>query len=241
MSIAFSCQMCGKRYEMSEDLAGKWARCRKCGTEFLVPPPETLPEEDDEFAPPPRTFPKKEKTRAKPRERNEGLFGWGIRFLIFGVGVFVLPFLGLQWKGLHLLGETAQLGIGVAILAIGAVCVTCSRAGAGYILFGFGALIVAGLIFLLVLALDQAPEPPPPVVRHPKVTLPANLPRPANVPQPPNLPRPRRVFRAPPAPTSPPAPVPPPPTFSSPPPASPAPPPPESPAPDNSGFPPPRF
>ncbi len=40
MAIIFSCQGCGQRYSVAEQLAGKKTTCKKCGTAITVPTPE---------------------------------------------------------------------------------------------------------------------------------------------------------------------------------------------------------
>ncbi len=255
MGIDYICPMCGKRYDLAENLAGKRARCKPCGSEFRVPVPASGPysrddfdpyaiveepprpsrsEEDDDFAPPPRRLPRKKKTRPAQRERNEGLLGWGIWLMILGGGAFVLPIFGLQWSILHLLDANAQMGLGFVMLVIGALCVVCSGANALYSLLGFGMLGVTGLVFVLVMAMRA----------HPPALHPNNRPGGAEPIQQP----PRHVFPQPrahrlPTPPQMPTPTPPPPTFASPPPPSfqpgisTVPPPPGSPPPSSSGFP----
>lgn len=44
--------------------------------------------------------------------------GWGITFVIFGIGSFILPLMGLQFKLLSLFGEYQSIA-GVALLIIG--------------------------------------------------------------------------------------------------------------------------
>ena len=39
MSIAFSCEQCGKHYEVSQALAGKRGRCKQCGHKMTIPRP----------------------------------------------------------------------------------------------------------------------------------------------------------------------------------------------------------
>ena len=51
--------------------------------------------------------------------------GWGIMLLIFGIGSFILPLMGVQFRLMQLFGEnTAVAGIGLA--ALGAVMVGAS-------------------------------------------------------------------------------------------------------------------
>jgi uncharacterized membrane protein YgdD (TMEM256/DUF423 family) len=42
---------------------------------------------------------------------------WGIYLLIFGIGAFVLPMMGLQFKLLSLLGNATPLVAGLLIVA----------------------------------------------------------------------------------------------------------------------------
>ena len=56
--------------------------------------------------------------------------GWGITLLILGIGSFILPLLGLQFRLLNLFGDaTPVLGAGLAVL--GAVLVGLSFRSGG--------------------------------------------------------------------------------------------------------------
>jgi MoxR-like ATPase len=48
MSISFSCQKCGKQYEVDDALAGKHAKCKGCGVFLQVPVPEPVRILDDD-------------------------------------------------------------------------------------------------------------------------------------------------------------------------------------------------
>jgi hypothetical protein len=37
MSISFACEHCGKAFQVSDDLAGKKGKCKKCGGLFIIP------------------------------------------------------------------------------------------------------------------------------------------------------------------------------------------------------------
>ena len=39
MTISFSCDECGKHYEVSPSLAGKRGQCKQCGHRMLIPKP----------------------------------------------------------------------------------------------------------------------------------------------------------------------------------------------------------
>src|SRR5262249_45948890 len=126
MSISLSCEKCGKLYEMPDSAAGKRARCKQCGHEFRIPmkagsaqvrkQPDNDPyglqeaaplprsrsyreEEEEEVAPPPRASykPKRSSTKSsRGGDIDEDTLRRGVWLLFFGVGIFVLPFLGLQ-------------------------------------------------------------------------------------------------------------------------------------------------
>ncbi|MEM6259370.1 MAG: hypothetical protein AAGI37_13885, partial [Planctomycetota bacterium] len=50
--IEFQCPSCGKTYRVSVAMAGKSAKCKRCGERMRVPDPETkLPAEPDDFIP----------------------------------------------------------------------------------------------------------------------------------------------------------------------------------------------
>lgn len=181
MSINLSCEKCGKLYEMPDSVAGKRARCKQCGHEFRIPmkgassqvrsaqsaddPYElqeapapsrsrSYREEDDDVAPPPRASYKPARTKSKSSRREEvdqDGFRRGLWFLFFGVGIFVLPFFGIQFKIVSFMGELAQIGIGVVCLGIGSIMVIKSGGHvffgvAGLCATGFGALIFVGAI-----------------------------------------------------------------------------------------------
>ena len=48
MSIAFSCEFCGKKIEAPDNAAGKWGKCPSCHSKLYVPNPKPS-EEDDEL------------------------------------------------------------------------------------------------------------------------------------------------------------------------------------------------
>ncbi len=43
MAIVFTCNSCGKRFEVPENLAGKTGKCRQCGALFKIPTPTPTP------------------------------------------------------------------------------------------------------------------------------------------------------------------------------------------------------
>ncbi len=55
---------------------------------------------------------------------------WGIWLLVFGIGSFVLPFMGLQFKILSLFGESLPMVAG-AMAVVGAVLLALSFRAAG--------------------------------------------------------------------------------------------------------------
>jgi hypothetical protein len=54
MAIVFACEHCGKRFEVSDDLAGKRGRCKQCGLTFVIPGkrPAATPSARPKAAPP---------------------------------------------------------------------------------------------------------------------------------------------------------------------------------------------
>ena len=61
-----------------------------------------------------------------------GMRGWGITLLILGIGSFILPLIGLQFRLLNLFGAATSI-IGAVLALIGAVLVILSfrRGGEG--------------------------------------------------------------------------------------------------------------
>ncbi|MDE2506443.1 MAG: hypothetical protein KGM43_04480, partial [Planctomycetota bacterium] len=100
MAIVFTCNSCGKRFEVPENLAGKTGKCRQCGALFKIPTPTPTPapagraaprfdaygfdedsssaaapplppRADDEFAPIPRGGVKKPSKKKKKRSSGD--------------------------------------------------------------------------------------------------------------------------------------------------------------------------
>jgi hypothetical protein len=63
MLIEVTCDTCGKKYRVREELAGRRAKCKACGAVLLVPPPEPG---DIAGAPPPLFAPEEEYALAPP-------------------------------------------------------------------------------------------------------------------------------------------------------------------------------
>ncbi len=92
MSIAFSCPGCGKQFRVSDNMAGRKAKCSACATVMLVPgaeqgitsgpTPQAPPQQDEMFeqAPPPR----KKKKRARMQSRT------GLLLALLGLGGAIL-------------------------------------------------------------------------------------------------------------------------------------------------------
>jgi hypothetical protein len=71
MTIPATCPACREHYQLAEELAGKFVRCRKCQETFAVPaaaPPEPLREREEEEPPRPR-----ERDRYRERDREDDL------------------------------------------------------------------------------------------------------------------------------------------------------------------------
>jgi hypothetical protein len=187
MSIALSCEKCGKLYEMPDSLAGKRARCKQCGHEFRIPVPASVararaaqpardpyatdqgtvrakpPADEDDELPPPRAGARP--VRSKPRGGRGGLVNQtllrrGVSFVVFGAGIFLLPLLGLQFRIVSFLGETVQMGIGVVCLAIGAFCIAASGANVVYSVLSFAGMGVGIVVLIVVVGLHQRGEAP---------------------------------------------------------------------------------
>lgn len=55
--------------------------------------------------------------------------GWGITLLILGIGSFILPLMGMQFRLLSLFGDAAPI-VGIALAVIGGLLLFASRATA---------------------------------------------------------------------------------------------------------------
>jgi hypothetical protein len=56
--------------------------------------------------------------------------GWGIILLIFGIGSFVLPMMGMQFRLLSIFGEAAPI-VGIILAVVGALLLALSFRGGG--------------------------------------------------------------------------------------------------------------
>jgi hypothetical protein len=54
------------------------------------------------------------------------MFNFGIALIVLGLLSFLLPFVGLQIKGLHLLGEYRVM-VGIGAIAVGAILVAAAK------------------------------------------------------------------------------------------------------------------
>jgi hypothetical protein len=232
MAIVFECEGCGKGYEVSDGLAGKKGRCKACGHTFRIPQPgaaavdlydlEDAEPEPAPAAPHPSALPSRGRSSgpstlgsrlplspAKPGKRvdaeNQSQFrAVGIRLMIAGVLVFVLPLVGLQLKGLHRMGEGAQMAGGVVLLALGGACFGVSYTARPMRSMGLAIGGILGVIVLFVVIVGpmasrerrnaaalaagpavDAPAPPPRFVPPPPRFVP---PAPAPIPLPPPIP-----------------------------------------------------
>lgn len=50
MSISITCDQCGKQYNVTEDLAGKRAKCKQCGAVLVIPSAQPAPDADSPLA-----------------------------------------------------------------------------------------------------------------------------------------------------------------------------------------------
>lgn len=167
---------------------------------------------DDISQPPPKASRKPSQRSGKKKRKparsgadeinSDQLRGFGFTMIALGVGVFLLPLIGLQIKGLHALGPEGQAIGGICFFLLGGVVLLMSYGSVfgsvGEIAFKvikWGALGVGGLIVLMIglmltLALankflprNQQPVAPVPVARQPD-RIPAG---PARMGQPPEM------------------------------------------------------
>lgn len=174
MSIVAVCEQCRTRMQAEERFAGKRVRCRKCGQAVQVPagdaPAEDPYEEDPyEDAPPPvaaRSGKKKSKRGRRAREPAENagtLRSWGLTLSLLGIGSFILPYLGIQFKLVNFFGPAQSIVAGLLAVA-GAVLLFVSllhnplagTAAAGSVLFLLLVVFAANLLW----DPNAAPGPP---------------------------------------------------------------------------------
>lgn len=155
MSISFACEFCSRKYRVDDGLAGRKVKCKECGTDLTVPSPRMsaaaatskapakdlygLDDEDEiESAPPPPRRPgmqAESSSSSRSRGSSRGAAGHvgfqkaGTTLLVLGGLSFVLPFVGLQVKGLHLMSPQAQVVGGVLMIVAGAFCLMASSTG----------------------------------------------------------------------------------------------------------------
>ena len=212
MAIVFDCEGCGKGYEVADGLAGKKGRCKACGHTFRVPQPGEAAVDlydleeaaaEPEPAPIPSPMARAGRSSAVGSSRpltpaksnrvdaeNQSQFRRvGIRLLIAGVLVFVLPFVGLQIKGLHLLGEGAQMAGGALMTVLGLACFGVSFTARPMRSMGYSVGGILGLIVLLVVIVGPSasrrraagPVPPPDLAANRPPGLPPQFAPPAPV------------------------------------------------------------
>jgi hypothetical protein len=114
MTIAFTCENCGKDFQTDAGLAGKKCRCKQCGHIFVIPggaasasrasaasamPPRTaVPlEDDEEFLPPGALERVSPKTKRKKKKPDEIAFFSGVPGPIYLSLACVLVVLGVWW------------------------------------------------------------------------------------------------------------------------------------------------
>ena len=191
MPISFACDFCSRKYRVDDGLAGRKVKCKDCGTDLTIPSgrtaavaakPKPAPEVDlygleDEPALPPlpragsQAEPEEASSGGRRRRRTrasssddsgEGLRKAGTTLLIFGGLSFVLPLVGLQIKGLHLMPPEGQAACGILMLVAGALCLAASMGGIlkGLVAAGVGAVVLI-VVAMFVLKDDGNANAPP--------------------------------------------------------------------------------
>ena len=148
--ITFSCGFCSRKYRVDDALAGRRVQCKECGTDLAIPalaapvaaakpPAVDLYGLDDEVAPPmprrpgivpePASPGRTSRRKGLSEDRELQLKKLGRTFLIFGGLSFLLPFVGLQVVGLHVLGPGGQILGGVTLITLGLVLRMIARFG----------------------------------------------------------------------------------------------------------------
>lgn len=175
MSISFACDFCSRKYRVGDELSGRKVKCKECGAELTIPrpdpvfsakpapsPPRDLYGLDDEVgAPmppprrpgasaeaPPRAEARRRKRASRPVEDNPRLRQAGTTLMVLGGLSFVLPYVGLQIKGLHLMPPEAQAVGGAVMLVLGLFFLVASAAGFLQALVA-GAIGAAALMLLV--------------------------------------------------------------------------------------------
>ncbi len=130
----------------------------------MAPPPRDLygldELEEAPLPPPPRAGmmpePSRTRRRSSAPDNSEQLRKSGFSLLIFGVGAFILPFLGLQWRLLSFLPIEAQLVLASLMILGGVFCLLASAIGVVkaflFSLLG-GVLGIPALLILLAVLL----------------------------------------------------------------------------------------
>ena len=135
MPIIAVCEQCRARMQAEDRFAGKRVRCRKCGQAVQVPGGDVAEEDPyvddpyvDEPAPVaarPRKKIKRVRRRAEPAANSGTLRSWGITLSLLGIGSFILPYLGIQFKLVNLFGPAQSIVAGLLAVA-GAVLLFAS-------------------------------------------------------------------------------------------------------------------
>ncbi|MBA2227016.1 MJ0042-type zinc finger domain-containing protein [Thermogemmata fonticola] len=170
MSILVACPSCGARLKVPDNAAGKTVQCPKCGTNMLVPssspssssggypggyeavdrPPEESSPFDEDFRPSPRVRKRRDAQRIVTKigvlsaGKVMGLLN-ALIGLIFGVLMTFLSLLGMA------VGGNQQGGGGVFAIIFGFGAIICAPILYG--LVGFVGGIVGALLYNLVAAL----------------------------------------------------------------------------------------
>jgi hypothetical protein len=144
--------------------AGKRVRCRKCGQPVQVPGGDVAaadPYVDDPYvaepapvAARPRKKAKRVRRSSEPAANSGTLRSWGITLSLLGIGSFILPYLGIQFKLVNFFGPAQSIVAGLLGVA-GAVLLFASLmhkplagvAAAGSVLFLLLVVFAAHLLW----------------------------------------------------------------------------------------------
>jgi hypothetical protein len=180
--------------QAEDRFAGKRVRCRKCGQAVQVPAGDVAnedpyvddpPEEDPYVAEPapvaarPRKKAKRARRRSEPAQNSGTLRSWGVTLSLLGIGSFILPYLGIQFKLVNLFGPAQSIVAGLLAVA-GAVLLFVSLmhnplagvAAAGSVLFLLLTVFAAHLLWD-----PNAPPGPPQGGGGGNVAGPGQMPR----------------------------------------------------------------
>lgn len=170
MSVSTTCPGCGKRYKVPDSKIGSAIACKQCDTQIFVSAA------GDES--------KRLRSRRGAAELSDGDLRKrkiGVSLMILGVGSLLLPIMGLQFRLLVLLGDSAPL-VGTGLAYLGAAMYIVAMRSQPLMAAIVGGGVAAATTFLAAPFLQQlngAPGGPAGPVAPPQMAQNDAAPRPA--------------------------------------------------------------